>query len=221
MTGVLASRTLTSLAVYPPVGSVGTLMLAARLFAEFATAAALYYLIHSTLAGAALFLLADLVARRRGGAADRLVAAPPFAQLDLLAGLFFLAAIAAVGLPPLSGFVGKILILEALAERPQWVLLWSVLLIGSLFALIGFARAGSTVFWKCEAQRDGHAPNRPSDDTAGICAAAVLVAGPVLLALFAGPTMSVMDATARQLFTPQRYIEAVLGSGVDVAKAAP
>ena len=221
MIGVLASRTLTSLAVYALVGSVGTLMLAVGLFDETAAAAALYYLVHSTLAGAALFLLADLVARRRGGAGDRLVAAPPFAQLDLLAGLFFLSAIAAVGLPPLSGFVGKILILEALQDRPHWALLWSVVLLGSLFALIGFARAGSIVFWKCEADRGEHEPDRPSNDTAGICAVAALVAGPALLALFAGPAMSAMDATARQLFTPQRYIEAVLGSGVDVAKAVP
>ena len=220
MIGVLASRTLTSLAVYALVGSVGTLMLAVGLFDETAAAAALYYLVHSTLAGAALFLLADLVARRRGGAGDRLVAAPPFAQLDLLAGLFFLAAIAAVGLPPLSGFVGKILILEALGAGPHWAWLWAVVLVGSLFALIGFARAGSIVFWKCEADRGEQEPDRPSNDTAGICAVAALVAGPVLLALFAGPAMSAMDATAHQLFTPQRYIEAVLGSGVDVAKAA-
>ena len=221
MIGVLAGRTLTSLAVYALIGSVGMLMLAVGLFDETATAAALYYLVHSTLAGAALFLLADLVGRRRGGAGDRLVAAPPFAQLDLLAGLFFLSAIASVGLPPLSGFVGKILILEVLADRPHWVLLWSLVLVGSLLAMIGFARAGSSVFWKCEAQRAGHEPQRPSNDTAGICAAAMLVAGTALLALFAGPAMTAMDATARQLFTPQRYIEAVLGSGVGVAGAAP
>ena len=77
------------------------------------------------------------------------------------------------------------------------------------------------MFWKCEADRGEHEPDRPSNDTAGICAVAALVAGPALLALFAGPAMTAMDATARQLFTPQRYIEAVLGSGVDVAKAVP
>ena len=126
-----------------------------------------------------------------------------------------------MGLPPLSGFVGKILILQALQDRPHWALLWSVVLVGSLFALIGFARAGSILFWKCEADRGEHEPDRPSNDTAGICAVAALVAGPVLLALFAGPAMTAMDATARQLFTPQRYIEAVLGSGVDVARVAP
>ena len=41
----------------------------------------------------------------------------------------------------------------------------------------------------------------------------------MLLALFAGPAMTAMDATAQQLFTPQRYIEAVLGSGVELARA--
>src|SRR3954470_17305718 len=214
MIGVLASRTMTSLAVYALVGSVGTLMLAVGLFDEPGVSASLYYLVHSTLAGAALFLLADLVARRRGGAGDRLVAAPPFAQLDLLAGLFFLSAIAAVGLPPLSGFIGKILILQVLADQPCWVTLWAVVLVGSLFALIGFARAGSVLFWKCLADQGRPEPDRPTHDTAGLCAVAVLVAGPVLLALFAGPAMTATDATARQLFTPQRYIEAVLGSRV-------
>jgi hypothetical protein len=33
--------------------------------------------------------------------------------------------------------------------------------------------------------------------------------------------MTVMEATAEQLFTPERYIEAVLGSGVDLAEAVP
>ena len=221
MIGVLASRTLTALAVYALVGSVGTLMLAVGVFDEPAAAAALYYLVHSTLAGAALFLLADLVARRRGGAGDRLVAAPPFAQLDLLAGLFFLSAIASVGLPPLSGFIGKILILQALTEQPHWAWLWTVLLVGSLLALIGFARAGSLVFWKCVAEQGRTQPQRPMHDAAGLCAAAALVTAPVLLSLFAGPAMGAMDATAQQLFAPQRYIEAVLGSRTDLAAAQP
>jgi multicomponent K+:H+ antiporter subunit D len=221
MIGVLASRTLISLAVYALISSVGTLMLAVGLFDETAAAAALYYLVHSTLAGAALFLLADLIARRRGGAGDRLVAAPPFANLDLLAGLFFLVAIAAVGLPPLSGFVGKLLVLEALEGRPSWVSLWTIVLVGSLLGMIGFARAGSLLFWKSVADESEPEHDRPHHDAAGMVATAVLVAGPVFLALFAGPAMSAMDATAHQLFTPARYIEAVLGNGVELARSAP
>jgi multicomponent K+:H+ antiporter subunit D len=211
MIGVLASRTLTSLAVWALIGSVGTLLVAVGLFTETATAAALYYLVHSTLAGAALFLLADLVARRRDGVADQLVAAPRFAQVDLLAGLFFLAAIATVGLPPLSGFVGKLLILQTVQVHPAWAGLWAVVLVTSLIALVGFARAGSVVFWKCEAARASELPSHGPGDRAALCATVAVVAAPALLAAFAGPLMAAMDATARQLFTPALYIEAVLG----------
>ncbi|MGD9512196.1 MAG: monovalent cation/H+ antiporter subunit D [Geminicoccaceae bacterium] len=221
MIGVLGARTLTALAVYALIGSIGTLLLAVGLFDQSGTAAALYYLVHSTLAGAALFLLADLVARRRGGAGDRLVAAPRFAQLDLLAGLFFLTAMAAVGMPPLSGFIGKLLILEAVTARPEWPWLWALILAGSLVALAGFTQAGSLLFWKCRADRGEPEPDRPRHDAVGLVATAALVAAPVLLALFAGPALTAMEATAEQLFTPERYIEAVLGSGVLVAGATP
>ena len=185
MIGVLASRTLTALAVYALLGSVGTLLLAVGLFDETATAAALYYLVHSTLAGAALFLLADLVARRRGGAGDRLVAAPPFAQLDLLAGLFFLAAIAAVGLPPLSGFVGKLLILEALAGPAglgpgsgSWS--WSA----ACWRWSASRAPAASCSGSARRTRGEREPDRPSNDTAGLCAAAAAgrgagAAGPV------------------------------------------
>jgi multicomponent K+:H+ antiporter subunit D len=209
MVGVLAGRSLTGLAVWALVGSVGMLLLPLGLFTEAGAAAALYYLVHSTLAGAALFLLADLVARRRGAAGDALVPAPRFTQTDLLAGLFFLAAIAAAGLPPLSGFVGKLLILVTLQGHPAWAWLWAAVLVTSLLAVVGFARAGSTVFWK-----QGPAASEPSRgpaDRAALCAAAALVAAPVLLAAFAGPTITAMEATARQLFTTESYIAAVLG----------
>jgi multicomponent K+:H+ antiporter subunit D len=217
MVGVLASRTLTALAAYALIGSVGTLLLAVGLFTEAGTSAALYYLVHSTLAGGALFLIADLVGRRRDGAGDRLVAAPRFGQVDLLAGLFFLAAIATVGLPPLSGFVGKLLVLDTLRAHPAWGWLWAVVLATSLVAMVGFARAGSVVFWKCEADGAPRQPPRQRHDGAALCATAALVAGPVLLAVLAGPAVGAMEATARQLFTPALYIEAVLGSGTDFA----
>jgi multicomponent K+:H+ antiporter subunit D len=215
MVGVLASRSLTGLAVWALVGSVGMLLLPLGLFTEAGATAGLYYLVHSTLTGAALFLLADLVARRRGGAADGLVPAPGFVQSDLLAGLFFMAATAAVGLPPLSGFLGKLLVLRSLEGHPAWGTLWTVVLVTSLLALVGFARAGSTVFWKQEPVNAE--PSRGPGDRAALCAAAALVAAPILLAAFAGPALSAMEATARQLFAPRVYIEAVLGSSSRLA----
>ena len=75
--GVLGAASLARLVAFAAIASMGTLFIAIAQFTPQATAAALYYLIHSTLAGATLFLVADLVptgAGRRpapGPAADR------------------------------------------------------------------------------------------------------------------------------------------------------
>jgi multicomponent K+:H+ antiporter subunit D len=127
-------------------------------------------------------------------------------------GLFFLAAIAMAGLPPLSGFTGKILILEALRPSPAWGWLWALLLTTSLIVIVGFARAGTTLFWKSEAMGVEAPPSlqhrSPSLPTA---AAAALLAGTILLSLFAGPATRHLEATAAQILDTRSYVEAVLG----------
>src|SRR3546814_7981695 len=73
-------------------------------------------LIHSVFAAAALFLISDQIAARRGAVGDRLVVAPRISEAGLLAGLFFLAAIGMTGMPPLSGFLGKLLVPDSARE---------------------------------------------------------------------------------------------------------
>jgi multicomponent K+:H+ antiporter subunit D len=210
--GVLASRMLVNLVSFSMIWSMGSLLLAVALFNSRGIAAALYYTLHSTLIAAALFLLAELIAKRRGPARDRLEPAPPITGSAVFGGLFFLAAIAMAGLPPLSGFTGKILILEALRPSPAWGWLWALLLTTSLIVIVGFARAGTTLFWKSEAMGVEAPPSlqhrSPSLPTA---AAAALLAGTILLSLFAGPATRHLEATAAQILDTRSYVEAVLG----------
>jgi multicomponent K+:H+ antiporter subunit D len=193
------------------VASMGTLLIAVGLFDAVSVGAALYYLVHSTFVTAALFLIADLVAERRGRFADRFVAAPAMRQGVLLSGLFFLAALAMVGMPPLSGFIGKLLILDATRSAPESAAIWWIILATSLFLIIGFARAGSVLFWK-------HSPGQaPAPELTGLRGMEVAVVAAMLaiaaaLTVFAGPVMDEMTATADQLFDPVRYVRAVLGS---------
>jgi multicomponent K+:H+ antiporter subunit D len=70
------------------------------------------------------------------------------AQGDLMSGLFFAAAIAMAGMPPLSGFIGKLLILDGVRDNASAPLIWATILITSLLVIVAFARAGSLVFWK-------------------------------------------------------------------------
>ncbi len=213
MLGVLAARRLGQLASFAVIGSMGMLLTGIALFTPQALSAALYYLLHSTLAGAVLFLIADLIARRRPGLDDQLSPAPRFAQQSLLAGAFFVAAIAATGMPPLSGFVGKLLILDAARDNAQAVTIWALVLGTSLLAIIGFGRAGSTLFWK-STSLPGSFPAPATGNALSLVAIGLLLAGNVALTLFAGPLTAYLDATAEQVFATHRYIEAVLGNTV-------
>jgi len=231
MVGVLAGGTVARVVAFAAIGSMGTLFLAIGAFTPQATAAALYYLVHSTLAAAALFLIVDQIRARRGNTA--LVPMPPMAQNGLIAALFFGGAIAMAGMPPLSGFVGKLLVMDALRDHALWVWVWAAILVTSLIAVVGFARVGSTMFWK--AHDAATQPVTPEPEArvnvisehlspgAALASIGVMLGLIVALTVFAGPVMRHTEATAAQLHERQAYIVAVLGSAsvLDPITGAP
>lgn len=189
--GTLGARSLPRLAAHAAVMSMGTVFTAMAGFTAESTTAALYYMVHSTLAGAVLFLIADLARDRGAGGLD---AASPRLP-GLLAALFFAAAIATVGLPPLSGFPAKLMVLQAV---PLWPV-WAVVLGGTFLALLALSRAGSALFWKPEGQP---AP-LPASQT---LAPAALLLALAALTVFAGPVTGWLAGTAEALHDPAPYI---------------
>jgi len=116
------------------------------------------------------------------------------------------------GLPPLSGFLGKLLILDAAFTSPWAVWIWTIVLASSLISVVGFARAGSIVFWKSKSV----APDEMADDEIAppspLAYAAVggLVALLAAHTVFGGYAHAYAIATSEQLFQPEPYIAAVL-----------
>ena len=213
--GVLGARRLMPLIAFSVIGSMGTLLVAVAAFSPVATTAALYYMVHSTFAAACLFLIADLVVTRRAG--DMLTAAPATAQNGLFAAIFFAAAIAMTGMPPLSGFLGKLLVLDALRAPEAMPWAWSAVLAGSLLTIVGFARAGSTLFWKSTAMpAPSSQPGTEPTANARAAEIAPVMAGLAALfslAVFAGPLAGYLEDTSAQLFDRAGYVAAVLESG--------
>lgn len=218
--GVLAARRLRSLAAYLVLSSAATLFLAFSLDTAGTVGAGLYYLAHSTFAGAALFLLADLVRRRRGAASDRkdVVAALPGSAVP--AALYLVAAVSLAGLPPLSGFIGKLVMLEAVPEGPRTFWVWLLVLGSSFMMLVGLARAGTRLFWRQELWPDAtdaqvaqyvpreqmrEAPSRPLETAATV----LLLGYGVAMVLAASPMLEYTRATGAQLQAPEAYVEQV------------
>ncbi len=232
--GVLASQTPGRFAGFSVLISSGTLLASIGLVQTEVTAGALFYLASSTLAISALFMLIELVERGQNMAANVLaVTMEAFGYDDeemeseeiigvaiprtiaVLGTCFAACTIVLAGLPPLSGFIAKFVILNALfspGESEQMhvipVALWwflALLIFSGLATLIAMSRSGIRTFWA------------PPVDTAlprvlliEIVPIAALLCITLVLTIQAGPVMHFMEATANNLHAPQPYIEGVM-----------
>jgi multicomponent K+:H+ antiporter subunit D len=206
--GALAASNLGRLAAYLTLSSVGTLLAAVGLFTPQALSSALFYLVHSTLVTAGLFLLWERVAIERGLAADRFQRGPRLGRPLLLAGTYAFLAAAAVGLPPFSGFLGKVMILESAREADAVVPVWGMVLVTGFLTLFAVARAGSRLFWDISREPPSASQAASPAQAAPLLALVAALAGLVVLA---APFKAFTDQTARELFNAERYAATVLG----------
>ncbi|EGV30845.1 NADH dehydrogenase (quinone) [Thiorhodococcus drewsii AZ1] len=218
--GALASTRLGTMIGYLVMLSMGTLLAGIAPGTAQGLAAALYYLVHTTLITAGLFLLADLIASGRAQG-DRLVIGDPPRDARILAPLFLLGAIAIAGLPPLSGFLGKAWILIAVQDSAAtgpavWPWIWVAVLGSSFVVLLGLSRAGTLLLWRRRGAVSPGARANPDGGRSGLArpalvgTSALLAASPLLM-LFAGPLTGFTLATARQILDNGEYVAAVAG----------
>ena len=207
--GVLGAQRLERTLSFAVLASMGTLLIAVSIFTPAGLTAALYYMVHSTFAAAALFMVADLVRHAEGEGAR---------PHGMVVAYYFAAAIAMAGMPPLTGFLGKIYILQAAAPEPGSAWLWAIILITSLVTIVGFARMGSALFWKetpdpaLPAARGG--PGAVLPPPLAATAAALPLALLALMTLASGPVAGAMERTAAQLGDRAGYIDAVFNPPV-------
>jgi multicomponent K+:H+ antiporter subunit D len=231
--GVLASQGLGRMAAHLVLVSSGTVLAAGGFVLAGGgaqiLAAALFYLLSSTLAISALFLLIEPMSREDGGIAALLALTADAYGLDereedrqpevglaipgtlTVLGLSFGACVIALaGLPPLSGFIGKIGILQGLlaegSATPALSWAFVALLILSGFAtLVGLVRVGIQTFWAAE----GEPPRVLALEIAPVVALIGLL---IVLTIKADVTLGYMRDTAEAALQPSIYAEGVLGA---------
>ncbi len=210
--GVMAASRLRVMVSYLVVFSAATLFIAFSLDDAGAVGAGLYYLPHSSFVAAALFMVSDLIRRRCGSASDRKEVVAPLPRRGKPGTMFMIAAIAVAGLPPLSGFLAKVALLQ---HVPAGLVgpVWAAILGSSLLVVIGLTRAGVRLFWRVPAAVEG-APElqpqrrgrmRPVETAATV----VLLTGLVAMTVAAGPLMRYTNAAGAQLRDPGAYVQQV------------
>src|SRR5687768_15761707 len=137
------------------VGHIGYTTASLSLLTPAALAGAIFYVLHHIVVITNLYLISGVLLRlRRTTDITRLGGLyrdqPLFSMLAMVP-IFSLA-----GVPPLSGFLGKLAILEGTFDTGAYWLGSVVLLVG-LLTLLSMARAWSEVFWKPSPDVSDHA----------------------------------------------------------------
>lgn len=214
MVGVVASNHLRQQVAYLVIASVGTLLTAFGLNSHEGITAGLFYLPHSTFATAAFFLLANTIAVRRAELDDQLDPGPVIPHARLIGGLFFVTAVLLAGMPPLSGFIGKFLILHAALDHAAFPWVITIILFTSLLGLIALARSGSLLFYRAHSSKTPVASEiSVTADYKELLPIVGLLIFCVMLVIWGGPVTQFLHLTAEQLLQPSHYIQAVLLTG--------
>lgn len=216
--GAIGAERLRRFVGFMILSSIGTILIAISLFNTLAWAAALYYLVHSTLIAAAFYLLSGWITSQRGTFKDHFKVAPHMKQQKVVSLTFFVIALMMAGLPPFSGFLGKVFILQATSHSPYQLLIIIVVLIVSLLSIIAFTRIGFVLFWRATQPEDNpnsaeykayqalpdQAPAR-NDKTIYL-----LLSGLIVYMVCASPIQQYMFKTAEQIQNNALYESRIL-----------
>jgi multicomponent Na+:H+ antiporter subunit D len=216
--GALAQTDIKRLLSFTLVSHIGYMVFGAAMSSVLGLAAAVYYVVHHITVQTSLFLVAGLVERRGGSSSFERLGG--LAKLSpLLALLYFLPAMNLSGIPPLSGFLGKLGLLQAGIQlgTPLALVLVGAGVLVSLLTLLAMARVWSRAFWRRPEDAEAPAPAlfRPAAAQAMpksmVGATAGLVGVGLALTVFAGPLFRLSEESAREMLGRTAYISAVLG----------
>ncbi|WP_018297284.1 Na+/H+ antiporter subunit D [Corynebacterium lubricantis] len=235
--GALAQNDIKRLLSFTLVSHIGYMILGIALGSAQGLSGAIFYAVHHILVQTSLFLVVGLIERQAGTSSLRRLGSLLYTA-PVIAILYFIPALNLGGIPPFSGFMGKILLLEAGANDGSW-LSWVLIagaVVTSLLTLYVMMLVWSKGFWRDrkDAPEGEMAMARPAPlmdvtDTVSIkeredvgrlpfgmvASTATLVAASLSITVLAGPISAITGRAAESAQDVSIYRTAVLGDKAD------
>lgn len=212
--GAMAQNELRRILSFHIISQIGYMILGLGFFTTAAVAGSIFYIIHHIIVKTNLFLLSGVVHRLQGTYELKKLGGI-YAASPSLSILFLIPALSLAGLPPLSGFFAKLMLVQAGLETRHYLLVATALAVG-LLTLFSMTKIWAEAFWKeaPETFEPREAPAISESRASGLFLLLPIVSlalTTVLIGLAAEPFYLLASRAAEQLMNPAEYIQAVLG----------
>ncbi|GAA0208036.1 Na+/H+ antiporter subunit D [Corynebacterium riegelii] len=230
--GALAQNDIKRLLSFTLVSHIGYMIFGIALTSVQGLSGAIFYAIHHILVQTSLFLVVGLIERQAGSAQLRRLGSLIYTS-PLVAILYFIPALNLGGIPPLSGYLGKVMLIQAGAQQGTW-LAWVLIagaVVTSLLTLYAMILVWSKAFLRDRSDapegevalaRPSNLADRYSTTTMAeredpgrvpvgmMASTALLVAASLSITVLAGPISEVTDRAAQSAQDQSIYRDAVL-----------
>ncbi|KQQ03749.1 MULTISPECIES: Na+/H+ antiporter subunit D [unclassified Rathayibacter] len=228
--GAVAQADIKRMLSFTLVSHIGYMVFGIAIGTPAGYAATIFYVIHHITVQTTLFLATGLI-ERVGGTTSILRLGGLLKASPLLALLYFIPAMNLGGIPPFTGFLGKVGLFvagtESAVEQPNW-LVWAVIGAGavtSLLTLYAVARVWNMAFWRRQEEVPGYESplidqlQEDPHDTGTVrtrhsppmmvLATAGMVLVSVVLTIGAGPLYEASERASEAIADPSTYIATV------------
>ena len=193
------------------VSQIGYMVVGLAIYTPFALAGTIFYVVHHIIVKTNLFLISGICTRLEKTSDIRKLGGF-YHQFPFLAILFFIPAFSLSGLPPLSGFWGKLILLKSALMTHHYIIA-AVLLFVSLLTLYSMTKIWNQVFWKEKPTAEKLIINRFNAYQKIIYFFPIIILAIItfVIGIFPQTFLNIALQASNQLFNPSAYIQAVLG----------
>jgi multicomponent Na+:H+ antiporter subunit D len=194
---------------YHIISQIGYMLMGLAIFTPLGIAGAIFFTIHNMVAKTNTFVVSGLINRKRGSYSLKEVGGL-FRESPVLAVLFIIPAFALAGIPPLSGFFAKFILIKAGFEGGNYIITGIAILTG-LFTLYSMIKIWNEAFLKKAPEQKGEKETvrlRFID----LMPSLILGSVSVLMGIFAAPIFDFTMDAANGLLDPFLYIESVMSN---------
>jgi multicomponent Na+:H+ antiporter subunit D len=197
-----------SILSYHIISQVGYMVMGLGLYSVFGLAGGIFYIAHHIIVKNCLFLTQGVTVMISGTDNIREMGGM-LKKYPTLGWTFLIAAISLAGVPPLSGFFSKfMLIQDAIAQGNYWIAVVAVLV--SFLTLMSLIKVFIYVFWGEEKPLPEPAPGLKRRYRGALIPCMLLAAISLAMGICAQPMIDVALEASEQLLNPQYFIDAVM-----------